>query len=138
MKKETITITKYHLLIIFLIICLIFSTILSLIPISELCIPGNGCDVVHNSKYSELLGRKNSDYGIIAFSIMIILSFLQINKPKKQTKQFIYLGIIIGSIISVYFLYLQQFVIKAYCKYCLVVDISMLICLAILIFNWKK
>jgi len=138
MSKQTITLNKYYILIVLFLICLAFSLLLSLISIDQICEPGNGCDIVQHSGYESLFGRKNSDFGIVAFSLMLIVTFLQIKYPSRRKKQFIYLGTFIGSAIAIYFLYLQQFVIKAYCKYCLVVDICMLISLLILILTWKK
>ncbi len=129
---------KYEILLILFIISLISSAILSFNPTSEICEPGSGCEVIHASKYDFTFGIQNSHYGVIIFIFMIFLTYSQIKKPKKNKRLLIHIGIILGAIIAVYFIYLQQFVIKSYCKYCMVIDISMLIALVIIIFTKRK
>jgi len=60
------------------------------------------------------------------------------HKPEKYKKIIIHSGIFIGTIIAVYFLYIQQFVLQEYCKYCIVIDFSLLIAFIIAIFTWKN
>ena len=83
------------------------------------------------------MGIKNSIYGVIAFLVLSIAASLQLINPNKKRESFINLSIVIGSIIALYFIYLQIFTIKYFCKYCLVIDTGMLISLAIITL-WKK
>lgn len=130
---------KYQILLVLFLIALTASLILSIVPTKETCTTDEkSCDLVQSSKYVKTLGIKNDYYGIIAFSFLTILTFLQIKKKLKTRRLIINTGVIIGSIAALYFIYLQQFVIKAWCAYCLTVDISMLIALGIIIFSWKK
>ena len=101
---------------------------------TKICTPGEGCATVQNHATAFTFGIKNSLFGAIIFAILVILTLIQIIKHLKSIDKIIYSGIIISSIISIYFLYLQQFVIHAYCKYCLVVDFAILIALIILFF----
>lgn len=128
---------KYKIFLTFFIISLAISLLLTFANQNQLC-SNSGCDVVLNSKYSYFLGIKNSIYGIIAFAIASILTFLQIKKPDKNKEKLIKYGIILSSAISLYFIYLQQFILNAYCKYCLTVDTISIISLIILILTWKK
>jgi len=57
--------------------------------------------------------------------------------PKKIKKNLLKFGFFIGSLFAIYFLYLQFFVIKATCPYCLITDSGTLAGLGILIF-WKE
>ncbi len=129
---------KYIVLLIIFIICLIASAILSFIPPEEAC-GGNdtGCNIVNESPYAETIGIKNCYFGLIVFSVLIIFTIGHILKPKKYKKQLILIGLIIGSVFAVYFIYLQLIIIKACCPYCMVVDIGTLLGLAILLF-WKE
>ena len=97
----------------------------------------SGCGGVQNSKYGYLLGFNNSYLGLGVFLILSIIMFSHMKKPHKQKKIFIDLGIILGAITSIYFLFLQIFVLKSFCKYCLVIDIGMITAL-ILIIPWGK
>ena len=129
--------TKYILLLFIFIISLIVSIILSLNNAERICDSNKGCDVVQNSKYAQTFGIKNSHYGLIIFFILSIITVSHIKNPKVYKNVIITLSIIIGSVIAVYFLYLQQFILKSYCKYCLIVDLIAILSL-ILIIKWKK
>ena len=130
--------TKYSILLTIFLISLASSLILSLTPISLVCDPGKGCDVVQHSPYSYFLGIKNSHYGVIAFSILSLITFFQLRNPSSKKRLYIDLGILIGSGIAIYFIYLQEFVIKAYCKYCLIIDIGLIFALFLMIFTFRK
>jgi uncharacterized membrane protein len=125
---------KYKILFWLFIISLASSAIISFAPVGTFCEIGGGCDLVNGSKYGEFFGIKNSHYGIIIFLILSYITFMHLKKPNEERKRVIFWAVIIGSIIVLYFLYLQQFVINAWCKYCLIVDISMIIAILILLF----
>lgn len=129
---------KYLLLIAIFFLSFLASAVLSFIPPEQAC---GGiqttCYVVQTSEYEKTLGVNNSYFGLIAFSILLILTFSHIKTPKKYKKQMILLGIIGGALFAIYFLYLQFFVINALCKYCMVVDISALLSLGIITL-WKE
>lgn len=130
--------TKYVILLTIFIIAFICSGILTFVSVEEAC---GGvqttCYAVQTSQYETTFGIKNAHMGLVAFSIMTILIFLHIKQPTKKKKQIIKLGIIGGTIFALYFLYIQFFVIDALCKYCMVIDIGMLINLGIMTF-WKE
>ncbi len=128
---------KYRILLIIFIICLFSSVILTMKGNGGLCKPGDGCDIVQSSSYAYTLGVKNPFYGVGIFGFMIFLTIFHINKPTKHTRNLIHLAMFIGSVIALYFLYLQVFVLKAYCPFCLVVDIGLLIGLVFMFYLWK-
>ena len=129
---------KYQTLLIVFIICFIASTILSFIPPKEACGGSEtGCYIVSQSEYAQTIGINNCYFGLIAFSVLIILTIHHLLKPKKYKKQLILVGLIIGSIFALYFIYLQFIIIQACCHYCMVVDIGTLLGLAIFLF-WKE
>ena len=129
---------KYKFLFWLFLLAFIASLVLSLAPISEICDPGKGCDVIQHSSYASTLGIKNSHYGSIIFGLTLLLILSHIRKPEEYKKKITHTVIIVSSLIAIYFIYIQQFVLNTYCKYCLVVDISILTALLIIIFNWKK
>ena len=129
---------KYKILLIIFAIGLVSSLILAISPVSQICDPNKGCDVIQNSPYAYTFGLKNSYYGVFAFTILGLITLAHLKKPNKKTKNIVHIGLIVGSIVSIYFLYLQYAVLKAYCKYCLVVDISLLTGLIITLFMWEK
>lgn len=89
------------------------------------CFVVSGCDVVQNSIYSKLFGVPLSLWGIIYYAILaintaILLRYVDLlftNHAPLITVWFIYVAI--GFLFSFYLLYLQAFVIKAFCSSCL-------------------
>ena len=129
---------KYKILLVLFVLSLASSLIMSIFPVSQICDPEEGCDVVQHSAYAYTFGIKNNYYGIGIFLSVIFLIFSHIKKPTKYKKNLIHAAVIIGSLVALYFLYIQEFVLNAYCKYCVAVDLSMLAALSVIIFNWRK
>lgn len=129
---------KYKIILGFLILAFIISIVLSVFPTPDICSVESGCNVVQNSSYNYLLGIKNSFFGIVIFAVMALLVFLQMKYHLGYRRKLINYGIVIGSVVSVYFLYLQAFVLHAYCKYCVVIDIMMVLSLAIVLYWWEE
>ena len=132
---------KYKILLILFIISLIGSCLLAYNGhnASEICDPNaHGCSTVSMSEYSSTFGIDNNYYGILIFLFMSTLTYFHIKNPKKRKSLIIKTGVTIGAIISLYFIYLQQFIIQAWCKYCLVVDFSMIVAFGIVFFSWRK
>jgi uncharacterized membrane protein len=129
---------KYHILLAIFLISFTSSLILANQPAPLFCGEETSCNIVTNSKYAYTFGIKNSEYGIFIFAFLSLLTFLHIKDPHEIKKATIHTGTIIGAIIATYFLYLQQFVIGAYCKYCLIVDFGLIIGMIIVLFKWKR
>ncbi len=130
--------TKYTTILIIFILTIIASGILSFVSVEQACGgTQNSCYEVQTSKYETTFGIKNAYVGLIAFPILAILTFMHLKNPTKFKKQIITLGLSIGTLFALYFIYLQLFVLKALCKYCIVVDLGMIIGLGIIIL-WKE
>ncbi len=130
---------KYGILLVLAIISLLSSLILSFIPTQEFCdVGGESCGIVHNSPYGHVFGIQNSYYGVVIFLFLSLLIYSQIKKPNNTKRNLIQLMIIAGSLIAIYFLYLQHFIIEAYCSYCIIVDFSVLVSLGIIIWEWRE
>jgi uncharacterized membrane protein len=113
--------------IIFLsIIALLISIYLFYTDINQkelVCLINSGCDFVLRSEYSRIFGVPLSLIGILYFSIILILVSLQ------KLALFLKIILFLGFLFALYLIYLQTFVIKSFCQYCLIVDL-----VAILIF----
>ena len=120
---------KYKILLIIFIISLISSIIIlsTIYGNSSFCEPNGGCNSVQNSKYGYLFGISNSIYGIFIFLILSMITFSQIKKPTKNKQLLIKYAVTIGFIIAIYFIFLHIFILKALCRYCLVIDFSMIL-----------
>lgn len=127
---------KYSILLVIFFICFAFSILVSFVHVSGVCGPNSsGCEIVSKTKYSKILGLDVSSIGIFAFLVLMILTSSQIKNPGKRKNNLINAGIIIGSVFAAYFIYLQAVVIGAFCKYCMVVDIGILVALAVIVFD---
>ena len=98
----------------------------------------SGCYDVQTSKYANTFGISNPVYGIISFGLISILliSLLIVIKNKNRVfsrknleniRMVIFFLIFGGLLVSLWFLYLQFFVIHAICNYCMIVDVIMII-----------
>ena len=109
----------------------------------------NQCNIVLATPYAKFLGLPVALYGLIAyllFAILVLEEFVYlfsyskniIQKRKwRTTKILMYLSGA-GFLISLYFIYLQLFVIKALCFYCLLSAIIMTLIFALsIVYNAK-
>lgn len=100
---------------------------------------GSSCNSVQNSDYGRILGVKVAHIGVAAFSIFLIIVILQILTPTKWTKFITVAGAGIASVMGIYFIYTQAFVLHHYCIYCLIIDSSsILILITTLIYFYKE
>ncbi len=130
---------KNKTLLIIFAICLVASSILAFVPIKEICGgEASACSIVQHSKYESTLGINNSYFGIIAFTFLIILLISNSRKPEDYKKIILNIGITASALVAIYFIYLQLFIIKAICPYCMVVDTGSIAAFAIIVATRKK
>lgn len=83
------------------------------------CPIGNGCDIVRASPYSSFLGISLPILGIIFYVFMAGLSILRSqNLTNKNLAALQLLSALAGFGFGVYLTFLEAFVIKAYCFWC--------------------
>lgn len=77
------------------------------------------CEIVLTSPYAVIFGVPNALLGAFYYLAVIILSVLYLDT--KQAKYFLAAmgAVAVGFVFTLWFLYLQAFVIKAFCEYCL-------------------
>lgn len=80
----------------------------------------DGCNTVAQSEYSRLLGVPLSYLGFLYYMGATILALGYIMRPAIRTLRFLLAAGFAGALFSVYFMYLQVFLIKAVCLYCLI------------------
>ena len=94
------------------------------------CIIGK-CDIVIGSKYAKTFGMENTIFGVIYYAVLLVTAFFGIPVPY----ELMLLATASVALYSVYLSYLQFFVIKEFCDYCMVVNLSNWIILAIVLSN---
>jgi uncharacterized membrane protein len=79
-----------------------------------------GCNEVAQSPYSKVFGIPLADFGLAFYSILLVLTVLYSRKDGEGLTNSLKAISIIGALLSIYFVFVQFFVIKALCVYCLV------------------
>ncbi len=85
--------------------------------------PLNGeCEVVTTSKYSKFLGVPVEAMGILYYGLVVLIYVLNVLIPwlLSDTVLFIMMGMTIGAFVfSLYLIFIQAFVLKKWCTWCL-------------------
>lgn len=79
-----------------------------------------GCDLVLTSRFARILGLPMGVYGALFFLALIFILLLE-NQQNKFFKYFKFLTLI-GVVISIILIYIQAFVLHAFCQYCLLIE----------------
>lgn len=112
---------------------LVYTSFMGIIPTCTLL---SGCDLVAASPYSRVFGVPLSLFGVFFYSLVLGFSlWARVDSGVRVSRVLLPLTTL-GFLLSLYFLYLQAIVIKAYCQYCLfsLVDASVLFFLAVVLF----
>lgn len=82
------------------------------------CSQDSGCDAVRQSSYSSLLGIPVALLGAVGYALIFWFSYVSMSKRVRWL--LIYTISLAGFVFSLYLTYLELFVIKAICPYCVV------------------
>lgn len=80
----------------------------------------HGCEIVLTSAQSRIVGIPVALLGSLYYVILLILSIAFLDSKKIAFIKCASYCTVIGFIASLYFVYLQLFVIKAICQYCMI------------------
>jgi len=99
-----------------------------------------GCEEVTGSIYSVMFGFPVALYGSIYYLMIFILSVLYLDTKREAIINFTAKLTSVGFAASIYFIYLQVFVIKALCLYCIFSALfsTILFILGMIIINKKR
>lgn len=97
------------------------------------CVIGAGCDTVANSPYSLLFGIPLTAYGIAFYLIVGIITLFYLDTKKMFWARLLLPVTGAGFLMSLYFIYVQKFLIGSFCVYCVISAIiaTLLFCIAI-------
>jgi uncharacterized membrane protein len=128
---------KYKLLLFFSLVGLGISLYLAYVYIFSLPLPcgSNGCEVVRYSKYSHIFSVPVPVFGVIFYLTVLSASIAGILNKIKKIDQIVVSLTAIGFGFSLYFTFLELFVIKAICNWCVASAITATILLGI---SWMK
>jgi uncharacterized membrane protein len=101
-------------------------------------VPGKtDCSTVQNSEYSYTIGLKNTTIGIIFSTLFIVLTTFYYKHRHANIKLAKNILLAFASLGALRFIYIQFFVIKQICPYCLIIDILTLISFVVFYFETK-
>ena len=85
-----------------------------------ICVAGEGCEIVNTSVYSQIYGIPVAVLGGLAYVAMLVVLLLELrNEFFEFNGPLIVLGIsIFGVLYSAYLTYLELYVIRAICEFC--------------------
>ena len=103
-----------------------------------ICLNGNGCESVRNNPASWPFGIPVPIFGVIGYSLMVILTFLRTVKDNKSYLKGI-LGIaIFGVCFVTWFTATEIFVIHGICTWCAVSAVNMYIIFFMTLASFRK
>jgi uncharacterized membrane protein len=79
----------------------------------------DGCNVVAQSAYSQFLGLPLAVYGVMFYSLLLLAIIVSLYRVSTGMRRLVFMIALAGAFFSTYFMYLQFFVIKALCIYCM-------------------
>lgn len=100
----------------------------------------SGCNDVLSSSYSKIFNIPMALLGALYYVTIFLLSIFYFDTGKKIILKIIPIITTIGFLFSIYLTYLQGFVIKSFCQYCLLSAITstILFALSIFVIRYKK
>ncbi len=77
-----------------------------------------GCNVVANSSYSFIFGIPLAEYGVLFYTILFVLAALELVLFDRLLRRMLQGISLLCVVASLYFLFIQVFLIGAFCIYC--------------------
>ena len=90
----------------------------------------SGCNIVAGSQYARIFGIPLAEFGVVFYGALFILAALELVLFNRLVRRMLQVVALVGILASLYFTFLQIFIIGAVCIYCFV---SALITLLVLI-----
>lgn len=105
------------------------------------CTPGLGnCESVNSSQWSSIWGIPVAIFGFLSYLAILFLVFLgpKITLIRKYSMLFIFGISLFGFLYSLYLTFLELFVIKAFCQWCIISALCMTVIFIASIFLIKR
>ena len=104
-------------------------------------IPGANCDVVLGSMYSTIFGIPLALLGTLYYLTVLTLWIIYLQKGDSRLLQFIFGITGVGFLTSLYLIYIQAFVLYAYCAFCMLSALTstlLFVSLLLLVLSQKR
>ncbi|PIQ67017.1 MAG: hypothetical protein COV95_00990 [Candidatus Zambryskibacteria bacterium CG11_big_fil_rev_8_21_14_0_20_40_24] len=84
------------------------------------CFIAKGCDIVTTSTYSEIFGFPVAFLGVTYYLLLIVLAIIYLDKKKNKVFKLLPWVTTLGVTTSLWLLYVQVFILKSLCSYCII------------------
>ncbi len=108
-------------------------------PSSNICPISNSvfkCDAVLTSSYASFFGIPVALIGLVSFGLVALIAWYGLVMGSALAEEILVVLLVLGSLGALRFLFIQAFVLDAFCPYCVTIDT--LLILAAVIFLYKK
>lgn len=105
----------------------IYMTIFKLTNNESMCIGSHGCSIVNSSRYSEVNGIPVAVIGAVGYAAILAVLFLE-RRPGffQQNGTLLFFGLsVTGFLFTLYLIFVEVALIKAYCPFCITSQIVM-------------
>jgi uncharacterized membrane protein len=102
------------------------------------CVLVSGCDEVTGSAYSTVAGWPVALLGLIFYLLIFFAAYLSYERRGWVFKRALFIFSVVGFIASAWFLYVQAYILEAYCTYCLVSTLTSTLILIFSVFFLRK
>jgi len=121
LKQVTVALSVLGLLV------AIYMTVFKLTNNENMCIGSHGCSIVNASSYSEIRGIPVAVFGVLGYLSILALLYLE-SKPgffETNGSMLLFTTTLTGFLFTVWLVYVEVALIKAYCPFCITSQISM-------------
>ena len=127
-RLSRIEITLIALAIIGLLVS-VYMTIYKITSNDNMCIGSKDCSVVNASRYSELYGIPVAVFGVVGYAAILAVLWLERNPGFfNQNGTMLLFGLsLTGFLFTLYLIFLEIALIKAYCPFCITSQVAMTI-----------
>jgi uncharacterized membrane protein len=104
------------------------------------CFLVEGCDEVLTSQYATVFGIPVALLGVLYYAIIFLLAALYFAERRGRYIMYAAYGAFAGFLASIAFLYIQIFVLRAFCVYCLISALIsiLLFAMGVFVIQYKK
>lgn len=98
-----------------------------------------GCETVQASPFSRFLGLEVALYGVVGYAVLLVLSMETLRRPAARLNSLLLLVFSgIGFAFTVYLTYLELFVIKAICRWCVGSAVIITLIFFVALLDWRR
>jgi len=107
----------------------VYMTIYKITSNDSMCIGSKDCSVVNASRYSEIYGIPVAVIGLLGYAAILAVLLLERNPGFfKQNGTMLLFGLsLTGFLFTLYLIFLEIALIKAYCPFCITSQVTMII-----------